>query len=187
MRKLLARTLQRTLRLDRFRHVARVQDDEVPFVRRESLANGLQCAPHPGLVPRPVPDRADGARRPEHVSEAGLHDRPIVGMHELEVVPADELAAGVAELLLDRRTLEDGDAVLAQQRDVVGGILEEGLVEALDPVLPALLCLLLRDVEGDADQPPPSLRRAPDAHDIPEPDHPAIGRDHPVLELVIES
>jgi hypothetical protein len=105
-------------------------------------------------------------------------------MEDLLVLVIDQFLRAVTEEPFDRGALVDGRAVGRDHRDHVRGILEQRPIEAVDALQLLLVALLLRDVEHDAGKARPG-RPGLDAHDVPQPHHPAVGRDHTVLEFVV--
>jgi hypothetical protein len=106
-------------------------------------------------------------------------------MDQVEVVPADQIVGGVAKLSVHRFALVHRDAVVPQQRDVVGRIRDQRRVQFRHLPLGCLVGLLGGDVDRDANQLRPTVWSLPDADDVAEPHHAAVGGDHPVFELVI--
>ena len=89
------------------------------------LTDGLQHAPRAVVVPEPEFRRLRHVRPLDRASERLGHKRNVLRVHEVERVPLEQLDRRIPEHALHRRARVAEDAVVADNGDDVGRILDQ--------------------------------------------------------------
>ena len=115
--------MQHLVLLYAFGDVTRVDDHAVRIgLILFGLPDRLQDVPGAVGVPESERRRVRGARSLDGVGQRFHHRCEIVGMHELERIPAQQLFGAVPEQALDRGAHISENAIITENRDDVRGV-----------------------------------------------------------------